>query len=63
MGLEAALASQRAELNLIAGCDMPDIQLPDLTRLLNVAEESKALCVMARDARVTQAPALRGLSK
>ncbi len=49
-GLEAALASQRAELNLIAGCDMPDIQFADLTRLLNVAEESKALCVMTRDA-------------
>jgi molybdopterin-guanine dinucleotide biosynthesis protein A len=49
-GLEAALASERAELNLVAGCDMPDIRSSDLLSLLTVASEKKALCTLARDA-------------
>ena len=49
-GLEAALASERAELNLVAGCDMPDIRSSDLLSLLTVASEKKALCTVARDA-------------
>jgi molybdopterin-guanine dinucleotide biosynthesis protein A len=49
-GLEAALASGRSELSLVVGCDMPDIQPSDLTRLLAVASETGALCVLAADA-------------
>ena len=48
-GLETALASARAELNLIAGCDMPDLKPADLTRLLETAAQNKALCTLARD--------------
>jgi molybdopterin-guanine dinucleotide biosynthesis protein A len=55
-GLEAALASERAEFNLVVGCDMPDIKFPDLRRLLTVAVESKALCTVARDASERKHP-------
>jgi len=48
-GLEAVLASDRAEFNLVLGCDMPDIQSSDLKRLLAVAEETGALCAVAMD--------------
>ena len=48
-GLEAALASNRGELNLVLGCDMPDIQPTDLKRLLDVAAETSALCTVAVD--------------
>ena len=48
-GLEVALASGRGELNLVAGCDMPDIKSPDLVSLLAAASETNALCTLARD--------------
>ncbi len=55
-GLEAALASERGEFNLVTGCDMPDLQTSDLARLLKVAEETKALCTLARDRRERRHP-------
>ena len=48
-GIEAALASGRAELNLIAACDLPGIESAWLGSLLRVAEESGAGCVVVRD--------------
>ena len=48
-GLEAVLASERAEFNLVVGCDMPDIRSTDLARLLSVAEQTGALCTLAID--------------
>jgi molybdopterin-guanine dinucleotide biosynthesis protein A len=48
-GLEAALASRRGDLNLVLACDMPDLPLPWLERLLATARESEDLCVIARD--------------
>ena len=48
-GIEAALASGRAELNLIAACDMPGIEAMWLRRLVREAGESGALCTMIRD--------------
>ena len=50
-GLEAALATGQAELNLVTGCDMPDLRASDLTRLLAEAESNTALCTLARDRR------------
>ena len=55
-GLEAALASNRGELNLVLGCDMPDIQPNDLKRLLTVAAETGALCAVAVDAESRRHP-------
>jgi molybdopterin-guanine dinucleotide biosynthesis protein A len=49
-GLETALAADRAELNLVAGCDMPNLDPRDLARLLEIAEQTNAPCVAARDA-------------
>jgi molybdenum cofactor guanylyltransferase len=49
-GLEAALASGHGELNLIVGCDTPDIPSADLSRLLAVAGQTGALCTVAKDA-------------
>ena len=48
-GLEAALASGRGEFNMVAGCDMPGLQPHWLVRLLITAEQTGALCVVARD--------------
>ena len=49
-GIEAALASARAELNLVVACDMPDVETSWLVRLLEEAESSGTLCVASRDA-------------
>ncbi len=48
-GLEAALAAGRSELNLVVGCDMPDIQSADLARLFAAAAATGALCTLATD--------------
>jgi molybdopterin-guanine dinucleotide biosynthesis protein A len=48
-GIEAALASGRAELNLIAACDMPGMDLEWLRRLLRGAEQTGAQCTVIRD--------------
>jgi molybdenum cofactor guanylyltransferase len=44
-GIEAALASGRAELNLIIACDMPSVETCWLVRLLQMAESSASQCV------------------
>ena len=50
-GIETALASTRAaELNLITGCDMPDLKPADLSHLLTIAAQNHALCTLVRDA-------------
>jgi molybdopterin-guanine dinucleotide biosynthesis protein A len=49
-GLETLLALNRAELNLVIGCDMPDLKTSDLARLLTAAAENNSLCTLARDA-------------
>jgi molybdopterin-guanine dinucleotide biosynthesis protein A len=49
-GIEAALASRRGDLNLIAGCDMPRLEIGSLRELVAQARSSGALCVVARDA-------------
>jgi molybdenum cofactor guanylyltransferase len=48
-GVEAALESQRGGLNLIVGCDMPDLETACLFKLLERAEMNNAQCVAARD--------------
>jgi molybdenum cofactor guanylyltransferase len=50
-GIEAALASGRAEFNLILACDMPGIETQRLKELLRGAIESDALCRVVRDAQ------------
>lgn len=55
-GLETALASHRAELNLLTGCDMPDLKTTDLTQLLTAATQNNALCTLARDANGRRHP-------
>ena len=49
-GIEAALTSQRGELNIIVACDMPGLQSEWLTQLLAHAQETDAACVVCQDA-------------
>jgi molybdopterin-guanine dinucleotide biosynthesis protein A len=49
-GLESALAAHRAELNLVTGCDMPDLQRADLECLLAATAQNESLCTVVRDA-------------
>ena len=49
-GIETALASRRGDLNLIAGCDMPRLEIAWLRELILQARSSEALCVVAHDA-------------
>ncbi|MFL6353713.1 MAG: molybdenum cofactor guanylyltransferase [Bryobacteraceae bacterium] len=55
-GIEAALQSGRAELNLIVACDMPSLETDWLCRLLLKARETDALCVASRDRTGTVHP-------
>lgn len=48
-GIEAALATARAELNLIVACDMPGLAREWLDCLLEGAEQSSGLCFAAED--------------
>ena len=48
-GIEAALGSQRGDLNLIVACDMPGLTSKFLRALLHHAEQTEALCVVTRD--------------
>ena len=48
-GLETALKTGLGELNLIVACDMPDLAVDSLKRLLKSAEENEALCTYAKD--------------
>lgn len=48
-GIEAALDSARAELNLILACDMPEVEAAHLRRLLCVAVGSGEDCIMSQD--------------
>jgi len=50
-GIETALASGRGELNLIAACDMPGLEVQWLKMLLLEADESRAECVATRDGK------------
>jgi molybdopterin-guanine dinucleotide biosynthesis protein A len=49
-GIETALASGYGDLNLITGCDMPDLATEWLEKLVTVARRTRALCVVTRDA-------------
>jgi molybdopterin-guanine dinucleotide biosynthesis protein A len=49
-GLETALASGRGELNLITGCDMPDLEAGWLKWLLLTAWRTNSWCVVTKDA-------------
>jgi molybdopterin-guanine dinucleotide biosynthesis protein A len=49
-GIEAALASSHAELNLILACDMPLMNDAHLARLMETARNSSADCVVTADA-------------
>ncbi len=55
-GVEAALLSGRGEFNLIAACDMPDLEPEPLRRLLSAAEESESHCAVAVDAEGRRHP-------
>ncbi len=48
-GLESALASTEAELNLVVACDMPGLEASWLRTLLEFAERSSAPCVVTCD--------------
>lgn len=48
-GIEAALATTRADLNLIVACDMPGLVSEWLDQLLTAAERSSELCFAAED--------------
>jgi molybdopterin-guanine dinucleotide biosynthesis protein A len=48
-GIETALAADYGELNLITGCDMPDLAPEWLRELVFTARRTRALCVVTRD--------------
>jgi molybdopterin-guanine dinucleotide biosynthesis protein A len=48
-GIESALAAKRADLNLIVGCDMPDLQTDWLEALIKKAQHSPRLAAVLRD--------------
>jgi molybdopterin-guanine dinucleotide biosynthesis protein A len=49
-GIETALAANYGELNLITGCDMPDLAPEWLDEIVFSAGRTNALCVVTRDA-------------
>jgi len=49
-GIETALAAGYGELNLITGCDMPDLAPEWLEEMIFTASRSSALCVVTKDA-------------
>ncbi len=55
-GIETALASNRGELNLIAACDMPGLQLKWLRLLLENAAQTDALCTLLVDSNGAMHP-------
>ena len=55
-GIETALLSQLAELNLITACDMPGLQLTWLEGLLNSAVKSGARCTLLLDSNGEKQP-------
>lgn len=48
-GIEAALLSDRGDLNLITACDMPGLQTSWLRLLLTAATESRTRCTLLLD--------------
>jgi molybdopterin-guanine dinucleotide biosynthesis protein A len=48
-GIEAALALERGQLNVIVACDMPGLKSEWLARLLAAADASDRLCFAAED--------------
>lgn len=48
-GIETALSANYGELNLITGCDMPDLETEWLEKLVVTARRTRALCVVTRD--------------
>jgi molybdenum cofactor guanylyltransferase len=55
-GLEAALSSRRADINLVLACDMPEVKADHLRRLLFEVGRSDASCVVTRDLTSTVHP-------
>lgn len=49
-GIETALASGRAGLNLITACDMPGLEISWLVDLMKAAETTDAQCLVTQDA-------------
>lgn len=49
-GIETALASRRAECNLIVACDMPNVEAVWLAHLIAEAQRSGARCLISKDA-------------
>jgi molybdopterin-guanine dinucleotide biosynthesis protein A len=49
-GIETALAANYGEINLITGCDMPDLAPEWLEEMVFSARRTSALCVVTRDA-------------
>jgi len=49
-GIETALAAGYGELNLVTGCDMPDLAPEWLEEMIFTAGRSSALCVVTKDA-------------
>ena len=48
-GIETALAADYGELNLITGCDMPDLATEWLEEMVFIARRTGALCIVTRD--------------
>ena len=48
-GIETALAADYGELNLITGCDMPDLAPEWLEEMVFIARRTGALCIVTRD--------------
>lgn len=49
-GIETALAADYGELNLVTGCDMPNLAAEWLEELILMARRTRARCVVTRDA-------------
>ena len=60
-GIETALAADYGELNLITGCDMPDLAPEWLEEMVFMARRTRALCVVTEDAAGKDSSVVRGL--
>jgi molybdenum cofactor guanylyltransferase len=55
-GIEAALASGRAGMNLVVACDLPGVERAWLERLVREVEETGVKCIVTRDIKGTVHP-------